>query len=281
MTKLEIITQLNDIFYENGWPVGKRIYEKKYSKIVELMVSLNEDEQKVLLTLVKDFIYIPHEKYPYYTEECFNKIDVDKYNGHNYIYVVPLKKLDQTKETKSGDSLAYSIANEYAPLFFDNGKKTVKILQKIRTLEKLNKTRKPSLFIFVDDFVGTGDTAFETVKLFNDSYKKKGDATIIVSIITMQTGYDRLKNEVDEFVSSIIVKKGITDSERIADKAHASKVMTGIEDKLCDIDDLRFGYKKSEALVSLVSTPDNTFPVFWVGKDANGNDWPAPFLRDK
>ena len=40
-----------------------------------------------------------------------------------------------------------------------------------------------------------------------------------------------------------------------------------------------FGYNKSEALVTLNRTPDNTFPIFWRNHKKGGKVFQAPFPR--
>jgi hypothetical protein len=52
--------------------------------------------------------------------------------------------------------------------------------------------------------------------------------------------------------------------------------MEHIEKNLDIPDDYLFGYKKSEALVTMIRTPNNTFPVFWYNKKNEDN---APFPR--
>ena len=39
------------------------------------------------------------------------------------------------------------------------------------------------------------------------------------------------------------------------------------------------GYNDSEALVTLLRTPDNTFPIFWKEYKKNGKKFEGPFSR--
>lgn len=44
--------------------------------------------------------------------------------------------------------------------------------------------------------------------------------------------------------------------------------------------DYSFGYKESEALVTMTRTPNNTFPLYWFeAKLDKNNKWQAPFPR--
>jgi hypothetical protein len=55
--------------------------------------------------------------------------------------------------------------------------------------------------------------------------------------------------------------------------------MSEIEEMLAISSKFKFGYKKSEALISLDRTPNNTFPLFWCKKKRDGESWCAPFYR--
>ena len=71
-------------------------------------------------------------------------------------------------------------------------------------------------------------------------------------------------------------KKGISDKYSDTELSKKIKLMEHIEKNLDIPDDYLFGYKKSEALVTMIRTPNNTFPVFWYNKKNEDN---APFPR--
>ena len=55
--------------------------------------------------------------------------------------------------------------------------------------------------------------------------------------------------------------------------------MKKIENKIPKVSKYRMGYEKSEALISLMRTPNNTFPIFWKGIISKGIEIDAPFQR--
>jgi hypothetical protein len=55
-------------------------------------------------------------------------------------------------------------------------------------------------------------------------------------------------------------------------------IMTEIE-KLIPGNHFSFGYNQSEALITLMRTPDNTFPIFWKEHKKSGEFYDAPFSR--
>ena len=91
-------------------------------------------------------------------------------------------------------------------------------------------------------------------------------------------GIDHVRQKTGvEVYAYYIFRKGISDYYSDDQRDGCLKTMAGIEDKLKVDSDFRLGYAQSEALISLIRTPNNTFPVFWKKKDKSS---PAPFLRD-
>ena len=72
-------------------------------------------------------------------------------------------------------------------------------------------------------------------------------------------------------------RKGISDYYSDDQLVGCLRTMKGIENKLKVSSKFRLGFAQSEALISLIRTPNNTFPVFWKSKDLPS---PAPFSRD-
>lgn len=72
--------------------------------------------------------------------------------------------------------------------------------------------------------------------------------------------------------------KGITDSYPQQTKEEKKAIMLEIEKKLKP-GKYQFGYEKSEALVTMTRTPNNTFPVFWMNYEHKGSKFSPPFPR--
>ena len=82
----------------------------------------------------------------------------------------------------------------------------------------------------------------------------------------------------------VIRNKGITEKYNEPELSENIKIMSSIEDLLLQDSKFenkyQFGYKSSEALVSLTRTPNNTFPLYWFEAKLNeGKIWKAPFPR--
>jgi|GEM_PF-5926044 len=279
MDKLFRIELVRSAFAKNGWSLEKTKYQFIFDKYCELIDLLNDQEFEIFILLTEQFTHRPFEFYPTMIEECLEKIDFEKYNKHTDVYVVPLSEpKDQKKALKSGDALAHPFCYQYLPMFLGR-EKNIELVPKANSLIPKQRSRNPGFFIFIDDFVGTGDTGNKAIGNFKGMVEKKGDSVIIISLTAMQAGISILSPLVDEFVCALILKKGVTDSTSIKNKREAFSVIDRIEKRLNNVGEMRYGYKKSEGLVSMTRTPDNTFPMFWWDKCADGKPWPAPFYR--
>ena len=89
----------------------------------------------------------------------------------------------------------------------------------------------------------------------------------------MRSGIDFLRQMGYNTFADIILDKGIEGSVN-ADQKY--KVMEMIEAKIAVKDDCHLGFGHSEALVKMVRTPNNTFPIYWLRNRKNPY---APFPR--
>ena len=134
------------------------------------------------------------------------------------------------------------------------------------------------IVILVDDYIGSGETAVGAINWIVGSYKVNPKQIVILSIATQEQGVQHILNETGVTVySQYQFTKGISDFYSGAEREDCLATMEGIENKLKVAPQDRFGYNQSEALISLIRTPNNTFPVFWKAK---GKEQLPPFPRD-
>ena len=76
--------------------------------------------------------------------------------------------------------------------------------------------------------------------------------------------------------ASVVRQRGISDFYEDEILHENIQLMREIEDKMSIREKYKFGYKKSESLVTMCRTPNNTFPIFW---EESGNMKIAPFPR--
>ena len=139
-------------------------------------------------------------------------------------------------------------------------------------IKKVNQSK--SAFLLVDDFVGSGDTAVKSVNNLTKLGVNKQNI-FVFALVAQNIGVENLKKNDIRIAVAEQRDKGITDyyNSRISEKIN---IMKKVERKLNVKEQFSLGYKGTEALVSMIRTPNNTFPVFWIEPT---KDKKAPFPR--
>jgi hypoxanthine phosphoribosyltransferase len=136
------------------------------------------------------------------------------------------------------------------------------------------------IIILADDFIGSGTTAISALEYLNEELNKPKESIIILSLVAQQVGIEKIKEYGVSVFCPTIRCKGISDSFDSPKKEEYIYLMEEIEEYLNVDDDYKFGYKRSEALVKMERTPNNTFPVFWLESQLeNGNTYKPLFKR--
>jgi hypothetical protein len=263
------IAELTAIFQSKQWSNESihRMYQEKFDKIVELLPYFDVDESKLILELVKNFLYCNFTTEFAYRLQLEEKL-IEVLKNKNHILVVPLKELDSV-EVKSSLKVLYDFKD-----FFNSRFPGKTITQKSEVdIADINNSSFHTL-VFLDDFVGSGSTFID---IRNDISSKGGRIitdTFLFCYIAQEEGANRISTTVSPncLHYAELRKKGITDYFQGEGQAKAISLMCSIEKKLRISPRFRFGYMASEALVSLTRTPNNTFPLFWY----SDLDWFAP-----
>lgn len=179
------------------------------------------------------------EKIKKHEERVVNKVKISKKNKKKRIKLLK-KKIDYN--------------------YFEKIKNNEVYIKKKRIPSDLNEAT--TLLIVVDDFIGTGETAVESLNFIKDNFEIKNNNIRILALAIQKNGFERLKEYKIKIYYSHLLKKGITeyyDSNIVSSKI---ELMKKIEKKIGVKEKEKFGYNGSEALIRLIRTPNNTFPVF-------------------
>ncbi|GAB6110460.1 phosphoribosyltransferase [Desulfomicrobium salsuginis] len=281
MLDVKIVTQLFNIFQKKGWSSSSDLsghYNNVWEAFCKMFEVMDKDQVELIIQLMDSYLYCNFRNYQNKIQDVISKYERQYLNNFDQIFILPLVDFEDTKKriAKSGSSLVYATANEIRTKFPEirnvNPGDSVEILD--RFIDREN-----SLIIFVDDFIGTGSTAIKCLKHYKDNYYSKADTVNIFSLVVHTAGLVALSDLEVKFYYSVLVSKGISDNDKIIDKEKAIEVMLGIEKNLSISEKYSLGFMKSEALVTMERTPNNTFPIFWCNKLKNGDKWNAPFPR--
>lgn len=280
--KPETILKLHEIFIKKDWEIEDDNLNQVslFNRFSSLLSELTSEEQELVLELTNNFTRIKPAEYEHHIQIAINNFLLDQVvemDEINRVYIAPLiAPVDFGKVKSSGvvQYLCRSVIN-YIPEF--GSKKIIYIDASVNGLniEKEHINKQGRILLLVDDFVGTGETACSAVDyLINDKEIEK-EKLIVLSIASLNQGVDCLAEQGIHNYSSLTFDKGITDNclnaEEVAKKI---KIMESIERKIKVKERESLGYNKSEALITLIRTPNNTFPVFW--KEKGGRVAPFP-----
>lgn len=277
----EVFLALIQVFRDNGWEIPDKHagFDSRFNRFCERLCIFNREEQKLLIELTRRFTAIDGDQYlPLIVKllKQLGDVDVEAFKGANKFFIFPLIAPKDFGRTKSSSFVWYYFKDEKVkcdPVFL--GKDLVFCeAQRVSLVENLQANEK---LILVDDYIGSGETAVSAIRWFVDEHYVSKENIIILSIAAQSIGMQYIQQEVGtEVYTCYRFNRGISDYYTGDRLDIYTLMMNKIEDKLSVDNQYRFGYNKSEALISLIRTPNNTFPVFWKPK---GRNKVVPFLR--
>lgn len=277
-----IFTSLINTFKANGWeiPNDSSGMESRFNRFCERLSILDIKEQRLVIELTRRFTDISGNEYLQLVIKLLNRIYDEEnpfFSTAKKFYILPLVAPQDFKRTKSSSFVWYYFRDElvkYSSLFLNKNLVYCDI-EKISWLYSLKANER---VILVDDFIGSGETAVGAVRWIADTIKINPTQMVILSIAAQELGIKHIFQETKVTTCSYYkFARGISDFYSGEKRKDYLLIMNAIEDKLKVASVDRLGYNQSEALISLIRTPNNTFPVFWKTKSKSK---PAPFSRD-
>jgi hypothetical protein len=279
---LDVVRRLRILFKKLGWEIhgeegDEDEEEQLFDRFCTLMARLQPEEQELLFNLTAEFLHCPFSTYSPLIKRALRKIDKSKIARCREIFFLPLISPRHIGQVKSSTSLIYQFIAEAIGRIGEFNGKMYKGYENPNLLKR-HPSRSDALVLLCDDFIGTGETAKDAIDYYNVNLRVSSDMPVVVALVAQQTGADLVNALGCDIAVTHIRKRGISDSTSL-DVEAALEIMTKIEEKLRIEEKYRHGYMRSEALVSMIRTPDNTFPVFWCGECLDNSSWPAPFIR--
>ena len=159
--------------------------------------------------------------------------------------------------------------------FFNN--KEV-IITSINCLPKNLQNSSVKKLFLVDDFSGSGETVFSCLDYLKQEKQILGNKITILLLAGMKDSINKIQQKGYEVYCDLIQEKGISSIIDDIKRNDFTILMNEIEAKYhIDINsEIHFGYNHSESLITLIRTPNNTFPIFWDSTKVKN----APFKRN-
>lgn len=273
--ELQFVMQLKKIFEEKKWSQIENndyVYES-LCNLSELIAS-SDDEYNLFLDLIKRYDWLSYNDYCVKVKKLLESILINSSLKITKFYTFPTIKPEDQKKNKSGNTISYMIKCNKP---FIKGAKHIKFQELTLFDEFTSLTLKSDEYIvLVDDYIGSGETLFACInEIINFNPNLKGK--IIVATIAIQ--HDTIPKINIPLFYVDIVKKGISDNYNSPYKEKHIETMIKLESKLISGRNFSLGYEQSEGLVTMLRTPDNTFPIFWHEYKKSTNLFP-PFPRE-
>ena len=273
VTTMERITEM---FHSKGW--GSEYAEGSLiNKFCSLMEVLSSNQRELLFELTGDFLWVRFYEYQKYIIKALDNMFPAINEQVERIYVYPLVESVENK-SKSAKFIAYALndheINNHRVL---RGKETI-ICDKLASIPKRFKDRKEVLLV-VDDFIGSGETAITGVGNILKEERIVKEKVFLLTLVGQADGIKAVEGAGIKVFCGEARCKGISDKYSLSAKEAKRQVMVDIEKIVKPKEDYRFGYKRTEALVSMIRTPNNTFPVYWLKFPYNKTKIIPPFER--
>lgn len=270
------VLRLHSIFTANDW-FSKPGQSEKYENFAKMLVNFTEEQKALIFELTGRFLWVGFNEYLDLLIKTLNKVESTRLSGIKRIICFPIIKPSDIGKVKSSSPLLYLFKSSDT-LSSNYRDKQIQVVDSYKVFDKIVFTNDDLLFL-VDDYVGTGDTLRATL---SEISKNPTLDVKKVNVITLVTQGEIVKEAAIlgiSYYAGHIRNKGISDEYSSPDLERNIAIMEEIETYIPALSSYSFGYKKSEALVRMHRTPNNTFPIFWMNHKRGGKTFQAPFPR--
>ena len=274
--------ELISVFKEQNWDIeestaGENSVFDMFCKRLEELES--DADRELMLELTRKYLVVNLEEYGKYMVDVFRKFidrNKDKIGKTEVIHMFPVQDKDYPAKTKSGNVMCYLFQGNLMRRFDEFRSKRIRIIETFDGLEKYKEDIE--CLLLVDDFVGTGDTILECINLIEEKGIKK-ERIKALTLVMQEQGRNAVEEYGVEIYSAVLRNKAITDNYSIEEAEKKIAQMKNVGKRIKVKKELYLGYKESEGLVSMIKTPNNTFPFYWHEGKRDGKLCVAPFAR--
>ena len=271
------------IFNDQNWEIEESTNDE-YS-IFDIFCKRLEDletdaDRELMIELTRKYLVVGAGEYYKYMFDVFKKFincNRDVMMDIDTIHIFPVQDKDYPEKTKSGNMMCYLFQGLLMRRFDVFRNKRVRIIETFDGLVKHKDDIK--CLLVVDDFVGSGDTLLGCVNSIEEKGIEK-EKIKVLTLVLQECGKKVADEYGVEIYTSVLRNKGITDNYSEQEAQEKKEQMKRISKRFKVKDkNLYLGYKESEGLVSMIKTPNNTFPFYWYEGKREGKLSLAPFPR--
>lgn len=263
--------RIQGVFERNNWPIEDYFNDDVFDNFCKMLAGLEPEQCDLVITLTDKFLWIQESAYIKHFSVAFDSF-ITSYNfpRGKKIYICPLLPEEDFGKSKSSVSLLYFVKAHLGAIQRKYLGYSITYADSPNTVN-LDLINEGYTLCLIDDFIGTGETVERASEYFLERKITK-DMIAIISLVGMEFGLSKLNSNGYNTYTDIKCSKGISCGGNEAQ----IEIMKKIEESIKVSDDYKFGYNGSEALVKMMRTPNNTFPIYWLRNKKNKF---APFPR--
>lgn len=270
---------IGDLFVDLGWStdIGKASqFPKAFEMFCRMYNRMTSEQRSVLLLLTRQYRWIPPQELSDRFFSAWEKLFLALPKTIATVGIVPLLKRNATRP-KSSDHM-YVLARGFeARLRYMAEPRDIIFGKSAALIARHITAPQSTALVMVDDYLGSGDTALSALDRVASAFHTQ-PLFCILTVAAHQSGIDQVTTKGCKVTTDIIFQKSITDSDW-PDKSHIHKIALEIGKSLNFATNEALGYRGTEALLTLMRTPNNTLPMYWTNRKINGTVWDSPFTR--
>lgn len=257
------LNDLTKVFNEQQWSI-EHTEDSCFNQYAKLLETLDSREQTLILELTNRFLHIEQHSYITHLVNAVNAM-LDSMPNISLCHVLPaLAKKDVGKTGKSSQMMQYLFKGDELRGSIDYEDVNFRVVMDI---DKFRLTKKQlsdnELILFVDDFIGSGETALEALDILGEEVFPK-EKICFLSLVIHQMGKNNIEAAGYKVFYTKEIDKGISDHYVNEELELRTTLMQNIEKRIPKLNkDFKFGYRQCEALVCMHRIPNNTFPIYW------------------
>ena len=271
------VDQLYNLFENKKWFTKEVGDNSVFDRFCMRMAQLESDKERdFIIELSENYLWIKSFQYESLLilslkDLTDNQKLVKKKNGK--IFICGVVREEDFGKIKSSTFMLYLCQSILLHTFPEFQYEQVRICESPEVLK--NRVKEADSIILLDDYIGSGETALECLG-FLDFSEEQLNKVYFVSLVAQSSAIAKIETNGTKVYSAIIRRRGISDYYSSKEAELKFEIMDGIEKNLKVKEQYKRGFLQTEGLISMIRTPNNTFPFYWL---ENKNNKHAPFPR--
>lgn len=227
------------------------------NKVFAISHNLNDNERDLFYELFKQYSIIKLDRYVSLFFSLLQKLESNIPSEIKRLFFLPIIDIENPNKQKSGHFL-FSFLDS-----LEFNQKSLFQNQKISLEIEIQKAKQTDVFVFIDDFIGSGNQALAHIQFEIQKYKLKPNQVYIICFAIMSVGYELLTQLGFNIVYIYKYNKSISENMNTPLRDKYLEILDSMEQRFNVPEDYQRGYGKCEGVISLKKTPNNTLPIFW------------------